>query len=524
VPVAVHFSLRGLRLDTGPQGAQLWLTVTIKGSSILVWMVLAIVALGAVALWDEQRESALALGDFAQDQASTARSVGSVLVARLAEAEGMARAAIDQPAAVLPSGMEARVRPASAPSPREGALAFRRAIPLGDARVLDVALPMAHLTAMATSLGERGSVVVLIKRPDEGSFVGVTPSTADVPALDAALARGASWLRLSRAEAAAVGLPARTAMAGLSTVDAGAMGKWGIAVVATALRERDREVRAEWRLGLGFALASGLVLAFGSLALRTQRKELALTRELAVAEAMSVRDERLVRADKLATLGALAAGIAHEVSTPLGVIVGRAEQLLPKVESDERAKRAVVVIGEQAERISRIVRAFLGLARGGTPSLEHVWPKELVASALELVEHRFTKADVHLASQLDDALPKIACDPRLFEQVLVNLLLNACDACAPGGHVELSVTRDGDRVVFVVTDDGAGITEESARRALEPFFTTKAQGQGTGLGLAIANEIVKHHHGELTLSPRDRAPGTRATVEIDAAGEGAHHG
>src|SRR3954463_13880688 len=97
---------------------------------------------------------------------------------------------------------------------------------------------------------------------------------------------------------------------------------------------------------------------------------------------------------------------------------------------------------------------------------------------------------------IEPDLPRIACDPKLFEQVLVNLLLNACDACAEGGQVELSVRSrvKGERMAFIVTDDGEGITPEVAGRAAEPFFTTKSEDVGTGLGLAIANEIVKHHH------------------------------
>jgi signal transduction histidine kinase len=294
--------------------------------------------------------------------------------------------------------------------------------------------------------------------------------------------------------------------------------RYDIAVVATALRVRDREARAMWRLGLGFGLTSAFIAAFGLLAERKQKKEIELARSLAVSEAMASRDERLVRADKLATLGALATGIAHEVSTPLGVIVGRAEQLLPKVESDERAARSVKAIAEQAERITRIVRAFLRLARGGTPSLERALPAELAREALELVEHRFEKAGVLLTSDLAEDVPKVACDAKLFEQVLVNLLLNACDACSAGGSVELAVrtAAGGERVAFVVTDDGEGITPDVAERAKEPFFTTKSEDHGTGLGLAIANEIVKHHHGELTLAAREAARGTRATVELAA--------
>jgi signal transduction histidine kinase len=120
-------------------------------------------------------------------------------------------------------------------------------------------------------------------------------------------------------------------------------------------------------------------------------------------------------------------------------------------------------------------------------------------------------------------LPKVACDARLFEQVLVNLLLNACDACSEGGTtVTLSIHGDRERVAFVVIDDGVGISPSLAKRASEPFFTTKPAGKGTGLGLAIANEIVKHHCGTLTLSPRLDGRGTRVCVELPVAAKDDH--
>jgi signal transduction histidine kinase len=283
-----------------------------------------------------------------------------------------------------------------------------------------------------------------------------------------------------------------------------------VVVVATAQVERDREIRARWRLVLGVLVAVGLVVAFGGLAMRTHKKELALAQNLALA-----------RADKLATMGALATGIAHEVSTPLGVILGRAEQLLPK-QTDDRAKRAVEAIIEQSQRIDAVIRGFLSLARGGTPALEHADPERLARSAAGLVAHRFEAAGVRLATEVDPALPKVPCDARLFEQVLVNLLVNACDACDKGGLVTLSVRADGGRVAFAVTDDGAGIDPADAARVTEPFFTTKPEGKGTGLGLAIANEIVKHHHGSLALRPREKGRGTRASVHLPAAQASEH--
>jgi signal transduction histidine kinase len=179
---------------------------------------------------------------------------------------------------------------------------------------------------------------------------------------------------------------------------------------------------------------------------------------------------------------------------------------------------------EQGSRIDRVIRGFLNLARGESPPLERVRPEVVSRAASELVEHRFESAGVRLTVTADADLPEVACDPRLLEQVVINLLLNACDACERGGHVELAVRADAERVAFVVTDDGAGIAAEAAERALEPFFTTKPAGQGTGLGLAIANEIVKHHGGELAIGPRhstrhdaraDR--GTIAVVELPIA-------
>jgi signal transduction histidine kinase len=272
---------------------------------------------------------------------------------------------------------------------------------------------------------------------------------------------------------------------------------------------------------LGVFVASGLVLVFGGVALRRQRQQLELQREFEVAEAQHARDEELLDAERVATMGTFAMGIAHEVATPLGVIVGRAEQLLAKVHDDQRAARGAQTILAQADRIQHIIRRFLDMARGGPPSLERVDPSSIVRAALDAVEHRFAKAAVALTSDIPSAMPVIQCDRDLLEQAIVNLLLNACEACTDGGHVEIAARSDAERVAFVVTDDGAGISPDNALRAREPFFTTKPRGAGTGLGLAIATEIVKSHRGELTIAP-NATKGTRALIEIPIASGGAH--
>ena len=284
-------------------------------------------------------------------------------------------------------------------------------------------------------------------------------------------------------------------------------------MVTTAVRVRDREQRATLRLVLGVTLAAGLVFAFGTAALARQRGGMLLERALALAALARVRDAELTTTSRAATLGTLAMGIAHEVATPLGVISGRAEQLLARAGEDERAARSVKAILEQTERIRRVIRAFLDLVRGGAPALGDTAPSTVLEGALGLVQHRFDAASVSLSSQAEGSLPLIHGDVPLLQQALVNLLLNACDACARGGRVRASLARDGARVVFTVTDDGRGITKEEAARATEPFFTTKAPGLGSGLGLAIASEIVKLHRGRLTLTPAD-VGGTRATISL----------
>jgi signal transduction histidine kinase len=270
-------------------------------------------------------------------------------------------------------------------------------------------------------------------------------------------------------------------------------------------------------------LAAGLVFVFGGFAFSRQRKELELGRELSIAELRREREEQLVQIDKLATMAALATGIAHEIATPLGVIVGRAEQLLPKVAGDDKTKRNVESIIEQGNRIDHVIRGFLDLARGGSPVLERVSPGKVAAAARELVEHRFAKACVDLRADVGAKVPSVACDPTLLEHAIINLLLNACDACEKGGNVELDVSSDLEWVRFDVTDDGVGISPEAAARAVEPFFTTKPAGKGTGLGLANATEIVEHHGGRLSIRSRATTGaavrGTRATIELPVAKE-----
>jgi two-component system NtrC family sensor kinase len=440
--------------------------------ALVASMLVAIAVVTGLAWWDEQREADSALQDLETEQSILAASLAGNLRAHL-------------------TMMRRDVRPED-------------------------------LIELDPRLVRPGELMVFVVPPGDPTLHGVDGRTVSSVPLREALDRGASTVRLGRPEAAAIGLPARTSMAGIAIVDAGELGRWGVVVVASAARERDREKRAMGRLVLGVVLASGLVLAFGGVALRTQRKELELARELAVAEVQRDRDDELQRSGRVATMGTFAMGIAHEVATPLGVIVGRAEQLLARVQNDERATRGAEAILQQADRIQHIVRRFLDMARGGPPSLERADPTTVVRAATDAVEHRFAKAKVTLSADVPPAMPAIQCDRDLLEQAIVNLLLNACEACGPGGRVDVTARSDAGQVAVVVADDGVGISVENARRATEPFFTTKHDPNGSvgnGLGLAIAIEIVKSHRGELTIAP-GTAGGTRACIEIPIATEG----
>jgi signal transduction histidine kinase len=324
-----------------------------------------------------------------------------------------------------------------------------------------------------------------------------------------AIAHGDRVFRLWAEAAAALGLPTRTAMAGIARLASG----WVVGVATTAERQRDRDRAGLYRMLFAIALAVGVVTAFGGIALTRQRAQLDLARELAVADLARAKDDELERLSRSATMAALGSGVAHELSTPLGVIVGRAEQLLSRTAGDDRAQKAAQTILDQAEHVDRVVRGLLGLARGAPIALQDIEPAELVRDAAELVDHRFARAGVQLARNVGPNVPAVRCDPLLFKHALINLLLNACDASQSGDTVRVDVQADLAEVAFIVTDDGEGITAANAARAVAPFFTTKPAGQGTGLGLAIANEIAATHRGALAIGPKTPR-GTRACVTI----------
>lgn len=494
----------------------------------LAWAVaLAVGGLALVGTLDERREAEAALQVFGAEQGAIARVIAAELQSRLRAvrkdallAAEAAREGRQISAAIREAYPDLRVRAVDEPPLPlpPGFPAIVLAVPAPDGNLVDLTVPLADLIVDLATGGEPGSLL-LLRTPGDTQFHTPDGRIVGDGRLAAALEAGREVARLDRDQAATLGLPERIAYAGLAGIDGGRLGRWGIAVVTSAERLRDRDQRARYRLIFGVLFAGGLVATFGAVALRRQEKELQLARALAVADVERRGDERLEHASRAATLGTLALGIAHELSTPLSVIAGRADQLLARVGDDERARTSVRAILDQTDRIAQVVRGFLGLARGRDLSARCVEPSDVVAGAAGLAGHRFSKAGVTLVTDVEPDLPALWGDPRLLEHALVNLLLNACDACDPGGRVAVcAAAANGSAVKFAVVDDGVGISAADAEHVTEPFFTTKSDGRGTGLGLAIALEIVKSHRGTLQLTvvaPR----GTLATITIPVSAE-----
>jgi signal transduction histidine kinase len=234
-------------------------------------------------------------------------------------------------------------------------------------------------------------------------------------------------------------------------------------------------------------------------------------------------ERELQRADRLATIGALAAGLAHEIGTPMGVIRVRAESLQQDetISADGQVKLGVIV--RQIDRITRIVRMLLDYARKSESHKSICDLRTVAERALALLEPEAGQRGVRTIARLGETPLLVNCDADQIEQVFVNMIMNALDAMQRGGGTlrmtaETEHSRGGSRAILAFEDTGAGIAPEHEDRLFSPFFTTKEPGKGTGMGLAVSQSIVLEHDGEITFS--SGPSGSRFVVAIPmAAGE-----
>ncbi len=223
--------------------------------------------------------------------------------------------------------------------------------------------------------------------------------------------------------------------------------------------------------------------------------------------------EQLRHADRLATIGQLAAGVAHELNEPLGNILGFAQlarKALPDVEQVGSDLGRIVAASLHAREV---VRKLMLFARQTPPRKGAVNPNLVVEQSLYFLEARCVKQGITLKKSLDPALPSIIADPSQLEQVLVNLVVNAIQAMPKGGVLTIETRAQGASVVIAVEDTGVGMSDDVRRQIFLPFFTTKDVDQGTGLGLAVVHGIVTGHHGSIRVESTV-GRGSRFEIEL----------
>jgi hypothetical protein len=228
------------------------------------------------------------------------------------------------------------------------------------------------------------------------------------------------------------------------------------------------------------------------------------------------RDElerKLVQADKLSSIGLLAAGVAHEVNTPLAVISTYAQMLAKQVSEDDQKSKLLEKIAKQTFRASEIVNSLLNFSRTSPTEYSELELNRVIRETLSLVDHQFQKAGVATEAHLAADLPNVRGNAGKLQQVFLNLLINARDAMAAGGTITLRTWADGGFAHVEVADTGQGIAEENLARIYDPFFSTKGPKKGTGLGLSITYGIVQEHNGIIEVDS-EIGRGTRFHLEF----------
>jgi signal transduction histidine kinase len=230
--------------------------------------------------------------------------------------------------------------------------------------------------------------------------------------------------------------------------------------------------------------------------IRYQLEELQRThRELGTARAS------LVRSEQLAQVGVLAAGVAHEVGNPLGLVAGYVEMLSQGDISEDQRQLYLGRIDAALDRIQRVLRNLLDFSRLDEEDEEAMASVKLVlGGVVDLVkpQARFREKTIH--SDLEDGLPRVCIHPGRLEQILLNLVMNAADATQPGGVIWVRAHLRGKVVVVRVEDDGPGIPEADLERVFHPFVTSKEKGTGTGLGLFVCQHLITAYGGDVRAS------------------------
>ncbi len=236
-------------------------------------------------------------------------------------------------------------------------------------------------------------------------------------------------------------------------------------------------------------------------------------------------EAQLSQADKLSSIGLLAAGVAHEVNTPLAVISSYTQMLSKQLQGDPQKSGLLEKITRQTFRASEIVNNLLNFSRTSGSEIGDVDVNKVISDTLALLEHQFKVAKVEVQNKPEPQLPAIQGNAGRLQQVFLNLFLNAKDAMPGGGTLRVT-TMNGESVSVSVSDTGSGIAPEHIQRIYDPFFTTKTspregQTRGTGLGLSVTYGIIQEHAGKIRVESRPGA-GTTFTLDFPLIRKGVH--
>ena len=222
-------------------------------------------------------------------------------------------------------------------------------------------------------------------------------------------------------------------------------------------------------------------------------------------------EEQLQHSDKMASIGLLAAGVAHEVNTPLTGISSYTQMLRGQTGADDPRAPLLEKIEKQTFRAAKIINNLLNFSRSGSAEFEPIDVNKILADVLSLLEHQLDRSRIVVRREPCPELPLVRGNGNRLQQVFFNLILNARDAMPSGGWLTLRTEADGDTVIVEVKDTGHGIRREDIKRIYDPFFTTKGTSRGTGLGLSVSYGIVQEHGGAIFV---DSTPGTGTTFQV----------
>jgi two-component system NtrC family sensor kinase len=241
-------------------------------------------------------------------------------------------------------------------------------------------------------------------------------------------------------------------------------------------------------------------------------------------EAIQRAQQQLIHSEKLASLGRMAAGVAHEINSPLTGIVTFGHLLQRNFPPGSQEREDIDVIIDQANRCSNIIKGLLGFARATTAEKAPTNINDVLASSLNIVRNKADFFNIKIVTSFEPGLRQVRADAPQLQQVFLNMIMNAADAIGEKGTITVTtsnVTENGhDYIVVEFRDTGCGIKDEDLEKIFEPFFTTKPVGKGTGLGLAVTHGIIQEHGGRITIKTKP-GEGTSFFIWLPALKEAA---